>query len=293
MLKISFTDFWPGFQEDNNLITNILKEIFEEEIKITLPRHADVCFLTICGKNHKRIIRKFKDKSFLFLGENIRPNIYDVPFMLSGDFNSYGGKNMRLPLWFLEIDWYKSNLGIIQLEDVEKTLVNYGKFTSDDLARRQDCITIFNNEEGTRMDMFNKLNSVVEVEAFGKPFNNWFPTYSDYRSKIKKMGNFKFNYCPENSLYPGYYTEKCFHAKVAGCIPIYFAESHVNKDFRKDSFINMYDYLEFEELANFIKEIKNDYSFLAKLANEPLLHAIPNLNNIKNFLYQSIKKIIN
>ena len=103
MLKISFTDFWPGFQENNNLITNILKEIFEEEIKITLPRHADVCFLTICGKNHKRIIRKFKDKSFLFLGENIRPNIYDVPFMLSGDFNSYGGKNMRLPYGFWKL----------------------------------------------------------------------------------------------------------------------------------------------------------------------------------------------
>ena len=293
MLKISFTDFWPGFQEKNNLITNILKEIFDEEIKITIPRQADVCFFTIFGKNHKRIIRKFREKSILFLGENIRPNIYDVPFTLSGDFNSYGGINMRLPLWFLEIDWYKSNLGIIQLEDIEKNLVNYGKFTSDDLARRQDCITIFNNKEGTRMDMFEKLKNVMEVEAYGRPFNNWFPTSEDYKSKIKKMGNFKFNYCPENSLYPGYYTEKCFHAKVSGCIPIYFADSHVNKDFRKESFINMYDYLEFEELAKFIKEIKNDYDFLAQLANEPLLNTIPDLTNIKNFLFQSIKKIIN
>ena len=63
MLKISFTDFWPGFQEKNNLITNILKEIFDEEIKITIPRQADVCFFTIFGKNHKRIIRKFREKS--------------------------------------------------------------------------------------------------------------------------------------------------------------------------------------------------------------------------------------
>ena len=191
----------------------------------------------------------------------------------------------------MEIDWYKSNLGIIQLEDVEKTLVNYGKFTSDDLARRQDCITIFNNEEGTRMDMFNKLNSVVEVEAFGKPFNNWFPTYSDYRSKIKKMGNFKFNYCPENSLYPGYYTEKCFHAKIAGCIPIYFADYHVHNDFRKESFINMYDYLEFQDLSKYLSEIKKDYSYLAKLANEPLLKNIPKLNSIKDFLFKSISII--
>ena len=107
------------------------------------------------------------------------------------------------------------------------------------------------------------------------------------------MANYKFNFCPENSLFPGYYTEKCFHAKLSGCIPIYFADSHVSKDFRKESFINMYDYLEFEKLAKYIEEIKNDYNLLAELANEPLLHEIPDLTNIKNFLYQSIKKIIN
>ena len=38
---------------------------------------------------------------------------------------------------------------------------------------------------------------------------------------------------------------------------------------------------------------KNDYDFLAQLANEPLLNTIPDLTNIKNFLFQSIKKIIN
>ena len=52
----------------------------------------------------------------------------------------------------------------------------------------------------------------------------------------------------------------------------------------------MYDYLEFEKLAKYIEEIKNDYNLLAELANEPLLHEIPDLTNIKNFLYQSIKK---
>ncbi len=293
MLKISFTDFWYGFQEDNNIITNILKEIFEEEIKITLPRQADVCFFTIYGKNHKRILRKFRDKSFLFLGENIRPNIFDAPFSLSGDFNSYGGKNMRLPLWYLEIDWFNTNIGTVRIEDVEPKLVEKGTFTADDFAKKKDCVAIFNNPEGTRIDMFEKLKSIMLVEAYGKLFKKSFDNGWDYIQKIKKMEDYKFNYCPENSLYPGYYTEKCFHAKVAGCIPIYFAESFVIKDFRKECFINMYDYLEFEDLAKFLKEIKNDYQYLAKIANEPLLHEIPDLNKIKNFLYKSIKKIIN
>ena len=292
MLKISFTDFWEGFDSKNNLFINILKELYEKEIEITSPRKANICFISICGRSHKRIIRKFSKKSFLFLGENIRPNNFNCAYSLCGDFNSYGGKNIRLPLWYFEIDWYNTNLGTIKLEDVEKKLVSFGKLNSDDIAKRKDCIAIFNNQEGTRMDMFKRLCKIMKVEAYGKPFKNWFPTFFDYKSKIKKMSNFNFNFCPENSLYPGYYTEKCFHSKLSGCIPIYFADYHVENDFRKESLINMYDYLDFNELENYLFEIKNDYTYLAKLANEPLLYDVPNLNSIRDFLYSKINKLI-
>ena len=266
MLRISFTDFWEGFDENNNLFTNILKEIFETEIIITRPSKAEVCFITIYGRNHKNVISKYREKCILFLGENIRPNIYDTPYTLSSDFNTYNGKNMRLPLWYLDIDWFNTNIGIIKSDDVERKLVSYGKLKPDNFAGRKDCITIFNNPEGTRMDMLEKLNKIMSVEAYGKPFkkplgpkiknnnllNAFNPVYCDYHSKIKKMSEFKFNLCPENSLYPGYYPEKCLHAKISGCIPIYFADSHVDNDFRKESFINMYDYLDFENLIIYL-----------------------------------------
>lgn len=293
MIKISFTDFWQGFNEENNIITNILRDIFETEIVITRPRKADICFITIYGPNHKKIIKRFPEKCFLFLGENVRPNSYDVKYSLSCDFNDYQKSNIRLPLWYLEIDWFNTNLGTIKVDEIEKKLINPGNLTPDILSKRKDCITIFNNQEGTRMDMYKKLINIMEVESYGKPFNNWFPTYSDYRSKIKKMGNYKFNFCPENSLYPGYYTEKCFHAKLAGCVPIYFAEPHVQKDFRKESFINMYDFLDFNLLEKHLKEIKDDYSYLAKLINEPLLKEMPCLDEIKNFLCKTVQTFIN
>ena len=92
-------------------------------------------------------------------------------------------------------------------------------------------------------------------------------------------------------IIPGLLYRKCFHAKIAGCIPIYFADYHVHNDFRKESFINMYDYLEFEDLSKYLSEVKKDYSYLAKLANEPLLESVPNLNIIKDFLLKSITNI--
>ena len=79
---------------------------------------------------------------------------------------------MRLPLWYFEIDWFKTGLGLIQLEEIEKRLINYGTFTSDDFAKRKDCITIFNNPEGARMDMLKELQRIMDVETYGTLFNN-------------------------------------------------------------------------------------------------------------------------
>ena len=291
MLKISFTDFWNGFDVRNNIITNMLKDIYNNNVEITVPRKADICFVTIYGRNHAKILKKFSEKCFLFLGENVRPNTYNASYSFSGDFYSYGGKNKRLPLWYLEIDWYDTNLGTISVNDLEKKLLSYGDVTTDNLLGRRDCITIFNNKEGTRMEVYRKLNKIMSIDGYGKPFNNWFPTYNDYKSKLEKMGNYKFNFCPENSIYPGYYTEKCFHAKLAGCIPIYFAEKYVTRDFRKEAFINIYNYLSFDDLKSHLVEILNDYDYLTKLINQQLLHKLPNLEEIKEFLHMAVSNI--
>mgnify|MGYP001315484882 CR=1 FL=1 len=53
----------------------------------------------------------------------------------------------------------------------------------------------------------------------------------------------------------------------------------------------MYDYLKFEDLSKHLSEIKKDYSYLAKLSNEPLLKSVPKLNSIKDFLFKSITYI--
>ena len=36
---------------------------------------------------------------------------------------------MRLPLWYLEIDWFNTNLGTIKVDEIEKKLLNPGNLT--------------------------------------------------------------------------------------------------------------------------------------------------------------------
>ena len=69
---------------------------------------------------------------------------------------------MRLPLWYFEIDWFRTNIGIIKVDEIEKRLINNGQFTADDIANRKDCITIFNNPEGSRMDMPELISKVLD-----------------------------------------------------------------------------------------------------------------------------------
>ena len=118
-LHISFTDFWSGHDPHNNLITNVLRDIYHTDILcVPDPREADICFVTIYGKSHQLVLDKYASKCILWLGENVRPNRYPCAFSISSDFPSYGGKNFRLPLWMAEIDWYYTDLGIIKPHDL-------------------------------------------------------------------------------------------------------------------------------------------------------------------------------
>jgi len=292
-ILISFTDFWEGHDPLNNILINILRDsCFSSVDVVDNPCDADLCFVTIYGSSHKEVINKFRHKTILWLGENVRPNLYGCRFSISFDFDSYGGTNFRLPLWFSEIDWFGTGLGVIGLEDLRPRLVSPGSYSRQDIVNRDFCITIFNNPEGTRLELLRRLNLFNSVTGYGRPFGNWFPTNATYRSKLSKMGTFLFNLCLENSYYPGYYTEKCFHAKVAGVIPIYMADKYVVKDFRPASFINVNDYLSLGDCCDVVYELSHDFDKALAILNQPLLHRVPDLSEISDFLLKSCSTIL-
>ena len=291
-LNISFTDFWEGHDPKNNLLTNVLVDSLNVSVNIVEPKEADICFVTVYGSKYREILRKYAKKSILWLGENIRPNTLHDGFSITFDFHSYGGKNFRLPLWMSEIDWFSTGLGVIQKNNVKEVLCETHIKQPFDIENRGFCITIFNNPEGTRIELLRLLNQIRPVVCFGKPFGNWFPTNETYQSKLQRMGSFLFNLCPENSLYPGYYTEKCFHAKVAGCIPIYMADSHVKSDFRVNSFINLVDFPSADKCIDHIQRLLSTKELLYKQVNSPLLYKMPSLDNFAYFLNYACNSIL-
>ncbi len=76
--------------------------------------------------------------------------------------------------------------------------------------------------------------------------------------KKQTMSNYKFSICFENTIYPGYLTEKIIDCFVAGVIPIYLGDPNVGDVIPDDIFIDMRDYNSLDELYFRIKSIDKD-----------------------------------
>ena len=93
-LKIYFVDFWSNFNLNDNFFTQHLNSVYDIEIT---PENPDVLFYSVFGINH----RFYNCKRVFFTGENIRPDFRRCDFSLSFDYDEYGGRNFRLPLYAL------------------------------------------------------------------------------------------------------------------------------------------------------------------------------------------------
>src|SRR3989339_823106 len=89
--------------------------------------------------------------------------------------------------------------------------------------------------------------------------------------KINFLKNYKFTIAFENSVTPGYNTEKLIHPIIANSIPIYFGDPFVSRDFNTKSFINVHDFKNMDDVIKRIIQIDNDNKLYERILNEPWL----------------------
>ncbi len=266
-LKVNFTDFWDGFKRDHNFFLYMLRDLYGD-VEVTDSEQADV--LIYCGdyggREHARFDPKSKVKIY-YTGENNRPNYDQCTYSLTFDYDDYGGRNVRLPLWFLQLDWYNKG-GYTNPEFVLPIdQVNKNKYIEK--PKTKFCVLVNNNLFDNRMQCVNGLKSYKNVECYGKPFGNWF--YGESK-KYEIFSDYKFSICFENALAPqgGYYTEKLIHAKCSGTIPLYYTDPAVGHDFNTKGFLNLYDYSNMDEFIQRVIEIDNDEEEYQRILKEPL-----------------------
>jgi hypothetical protein len=283
-MKIAFSDFWWKFNPSSNFFIDATKRV-RDNVEVTDNIHdADVVFFSCFSNNHLMVDRQ-KTKKIYFTGENTRPPIDQCDWSITFDFEDYGGKNFRLPLWMLQIDWwaaggYENPQYVIPLKEI-----NNNKFRKNSPAKF--CSTVFNRDHlGNRRQALAALSGYKPVECYGEPWGNWF--YGE-NVKLEVISNYKFTLCYENTAYPGYFTEKPIHARAAGCIPIYWSDKTYIRDFNPDAFIHLSNFQNIDDLVEEVKRIDNDDREKQRILNVPLFSSEPNINPFMNFLAETLK----
>jgi len=277
-MKISFVDFWTGFDPKNNFFYHSLNKL-GIKFKIVKPKKADIIFFSCFGNKNL----EFNNcKKIFFLSEDFNLNNYDFNYSIS-HINNDGENNLnfRLPLWMMYIDWF--NVGSYTNPEY---LIPYSYIDKENefnkTAKDKFCSIVYSSEYFFRDQYIELISNYKKIDVFGKNKHGNLLPEGEYH-KLAHLSNYKFSLAMENEISKGYLCEKLIHAKVAGNIPLFYGDDFAKTDFNPDSFIHITDHTD-ESLMEKIKEIDNNESLYHELKNQPLFVQKPSIEKFLNFL---------
>jgi hypothetical protein len=240
---------------------------------------------TLSGKRKQAPVTLFHTQ------ENARHDYVDADYSISFDLGVQSERHFRFPYWMEMLDW--SHEGLVgninprygELLNISTLMTPLG---SQYLNRGGSCALLSSHLREPRGSLFKALEKVVSTQGFGAFFNK---KIKDHHSSgfLKKdiLKDFSYNLCPENGLYPGYYTEKIPEAFYSGCLPITWADENISVDFNPSSLINLQPLFknDFRELAEILLSKKR----LETYQSEPLILVRPSLEPLKQFLSKLLR----
>ncbi len=218
--------------------------------------------------------------------ENLRHDSVMADYSISFDLNIHLGNHFRLPYWMEMIDWSHEGVSgnqnpryghLMTIARLQKPLGN--RF----LEKKWGAAFLSSHIREPRKTIFDAVQKVLPINGFGSHFDSRIENHhlSGFL-KYELLQNFAINLCPENSMYPGYYTEKIPEAFFADCLPITWTDENVKVDFNPNAFINLapMSWCDFEPL----KELIENRKILDGYASQALLLKTPSILPFKNFV---------
>lgn len=271
ILRLAFCDMWQDFNPDYNFFTCLMLEHYPSSEIVVDTVKPDLVIFGPFGTDHLKYAGIPK---IFFSGESTHHLAGDEVVMSVGHGIETNEKTLRLPLWILEIDWFKAdparirNPKPIPYEMCVKPQLNIlGK-------KNKFCSYIVSNPKNThRNEALPEISRYKHVDSAGLSQNNMgFKLEGGLGGgggeliKNEFLSAYKFNICFENLSMPGYITEKYFHAKAAGCIPIYWGDPEISRDFDETGGINAFGKT-WEQLRSEIETVdKDDMKYLKMFA---------------------------
>ncbi len=301
VLRVGFCDMWENFQPDYNAFVLMLraatkKDVVGVDVK-GMGEPVDVLVFGPFGDRWRSVDSSIP--KVFFTGENTKPIVHpDVKLNLG--FEHRDDPNyIRLPLWMLEINWFRADVN--RLMNPKPVSIDSCCKVQDDLdLRKKFCAFVVSNPcNEIRNNSFHWLSKYKQVDSAGRLFNNVgsdiFAGLGGGGGELKKvefLRQYKFALTFENASSPGYTTEKLFHGKVAGCVPIYWGDSEVEKDFDVRGFIDARNVKSEEELIALVKEVDMNDALWKEKTSVPALSE-EGRDRVRRTLATVAKRILN
>ena len=280
-MKIAYTSMWQNFNPQNNWFNEMFEEYYgQDDIEFSLNNsNADIVLSSVFGNP------KFSaaSKQIFYTGETRKDGYSENQILLGFDETNIDKKVFRLPHWYLYINWWGNKFNLLSGAAYDLDMDKLSRPLTEEevsrvMSREKFCSIISSNNIPNRFDATLALTKIDKVDAFGSQFGSRFE-----QDKLDLISNYKFNICFENTLNPGYVTEKLLEAKIAGCIPIYWGDKKSEVDFNKKCFINYADFESVNDLATYINKLYNSKDAMEEIIAEPLFNSPPSLAELYEF----------
>lgn len=214
-MRVYFTDFWVGLNQTDNFIYNALSKHYALEID---AEHPEVLFFSCYGNHYLSYENCIK---VFYTGENVAPNFAWCDYAIGFDYIDFGDRYIRIPQYAIQ-----PNFGKLYQE------LDY----SEELCNRKFCNFVYSNNaaDPIRNKFFEELSRIKHVDSGGGVMNN---IGGPVDNKLEFISNYKFTIAFENSVYPGYTTEKLVEPMICKSLPIYFGNPMVDRDFNPEAFV--------------------------------------------------------
>lgn len=250
-IKINFVDFWPGFEKTNNYFYNLLVQNYT----VIIDENPDLLFYSCYNNNYLN----YSCKRIFYTPENERPDFSACDFAFSFDYNQRKN-HFRLPLYSMYVD-------LLQMKDkIQSSLSREEALKAWNAKSKFCCMVVSNANAIKRLDFFKSLSKIKRVDSGGGTLNNVGGKVPDKMDFIK---DYKFVIAFENSQYDGYTTEKILEPIYKDCIPIYWGNKKVDKDFNPKRFINYNSFASENELIENLLEIEQNEELALAMLMQP------------------------
>jgi len=229
MYKIKYINFWNDIgNTQGRWFTRFIEENLNVKlIEIQNDNLTPDIVISSCFGNLNNI-NKYKNVKLkiFFYGENLNlypqfnnfENLYDIFDLIIGFKNTDREKKIfRLPLWMIYYPFYNMN--------THANILNYiqSEYSKNIKNKKSNCCLVSKHDSGgQRTKIYNEVVKYCEIFCPSNFKKNCNAIGKNVKDKLDFLKKFKYNICPENSKFEGYFTEKIFHSLESGCIPIYW-----------------------------------------------------------------------